>query len=329
MARYYIGVDGGGTNCRVRLADRNLGTLSEITIRDASNLQIEAGDAAYANVRRGIDEVLEKSGLGRAALADTYAAFCMAGGRSESARNAFASRAWDVAGVKVYDDIDAAHAGALGGEEGAVIIAGTGSAALAIVGGQRHQCGGWGFHLGDQMSGAILGRELLRRAFEAREGLVTGSPLTDAALDRVGGDLQTAMDWSFPVKAIVARDKARPASADNLEVSVEPFTAGGRTFHDFLIGRAPADFGGFSHMIFEYYAKGDPVAQDLIDLQLGYVDNYVRWFKARGATRMAPTGGVSDGMYDLLVERYGDFIVKPVGDNLSGAVILAKQNFPD
>ncbi|RYD89964.1 MAG: hypothetical protein EOP61_30545, partial [Sphingomonadales bacterium] len=306
MARYYIGVDGGGTNCRVRLADRDLRTLAESTIRDASNLQIEAGDAAYANVRRGIDEVLEKSGLGPAALADTYAAFCMAGGRSESARNAFASRAWDVADLKVYDDIDAAHAGALGGEEGAVIIAGTGSAALAIVGGQRHQCGGWGFHLGDQMSGAILGRELLRRAFEAREGLVTGSPLTDAALERVGGDLQTAMDWSFPVKAIVAKDKGKPSAIDNLEVSVEPFTAGGNTFRDFLIGRAPADFGGFSHMIFEYYAKGDPVAQELIALQLGYVDNYVKWFKARGATRMAPTGGVSDGMYDLLVARYGD-----------------------
>jgi hypothetical protein len=34
-------------------------------------------------------------------------------------------------------------------------------------------------------------------------------------------------------------------------------------------------------------------------------------------------------MYDLLVARYGDFIVTPVGDNLSGAVILARQNFPD
>lgn len=331
MAKYYLGVDGGGTNCRIRLADRDLKTLAETTIRDASNLQLEAGDAAYANVRRGIDEVLHKSGLGRAALADIYAAFCMAGGRSESARNAFAGRAWDVAGLRVYDDIDAAHAGALGGEEGAVIIAGTGSAALAIVGGVRHQCGGWGFHLGDQMSGAILGRELLRRAFEAREGLVEGSPLTEAALGRLGGELQIVMDWSFPVKTIVARDpgKPLPAGIDELEASVIPFVAGGDTFVDFSIGRAPADFGRFSHMIFEYFAKGDPVAKELIALQLGYVDNYVKWFKARGATRMAPTGGVSDGMYDLLVARYGDFIVRPQGDNLSGAVILAKQNFPD
>lgn len=331
MAKYYLGVDGGGTNCRIRLADRDLKTLAETTIRDASNLQIEAGDAAYANVRKGIDEVLHKAGLGRDVLTDTYAAFCMAGGRSESARNAFAARAWDVADLRVYDDIDAAHAGALGGEEGAVIIAGTGSAALAIVGGVRHQCGGWGFHLGDQMSGAILGRELLRRAFEAREGLVDGSPLTEAALARLGGELQIVMDWSFPVKTIVPKDpgKPLPAGIDELEANVIPFVAGGETFVDFSIGRAPADFGRFSHMIFEYFAKGDPVAKELIALQLSYVDNYVKWFKARGATRMAPTGGVSDGMYDLLVARYGDFIVRPQGDNLSGAVILAKQSFPD
>lgn len=327
MAKLYLGVDGGGTNCRIRLADEKLNTLAETTIRDPSNLQIEAGDAAYANVLKGIDRVLEKAGLDRSALRQTYAAFCMAGGRSESARDAFAARAWDVAGLRVYDDIDAAHAGALGGEEGAVIIAGTGSAALAIVDGQRHQCGGWGFHLGDQMSGAILGRELLRRAYEAREGLVPGSALTEAALAKLGGNLQEIMDWSFPQKAVVARDEARAAEVEHFEVGVKPYRAGDTEYTEFVIGRAPTDFGSFSHLIFEYHEKGDPVARELMDMQLGYVDNYVRWFKARGARRMAPTGGVSDGMYHLLVERYGDFIVRPQGDNLSGAVILARQNF--
>jgi glucosamine kinase len=42
---------------------------------------------------------------------------------------------------------------------------------------------------------------------------------------------------------------------------------------------------------------------------------------------MAATGGVGTRIYPMLRERYGDFIVDPVGDNLSGAVILAKQNF--
>ena len=324
LARYYLGVDGGGTNCRVRIADENLRTLGEATIREASNLQIEAGDAAYQSIGKGVEQALAQGALAPDVLQRTFACFCMAGGRSETSRNAFAARSWPFAGVKVYDDIDAAHAGALGGEEGAVIIAGTGSAALAIVDGKRYQCGGWGFHVGDQMSGAILGRELLRRAYEAREGLVEGSPLTEAALERLGGDLQQIMDWSFPKAKVVARDRT---SVPEVDVEVEPTTIGGRTYDDFVIGRAPVDFGSFTHLIFEYFDKGDAVAKELIALQFSYVDNYVRWFKARGATRMAPTGGVSERMYPMLVERYGDFIVKPQGDNLSGAVILARQNF--
>ena len=326
VARYYLGVDGGGTNCRIRLADENLATLGETAIREASNLQIEAGAAGYQSIIKGLDPVLQQASLSRDVLKDTYACFCMAGGRSETARNAFAGRQWPFAAVKVYDDIDAAHAGALGGEEGAVIIAGTGSAALAIVDGKRHQCGGWGFHVGDQMSGAILGRELLRRAYEAREGLVEGSALTEAALDRLGGDLQIIMDWSFPKAKAVARDGSTLPAVD---VVAEPFTAGDKAYDDFVIGRAPVDYGSFTRLIFEFFEKGDPVARELIDLQMSYVDNYVRWFKVRGATRMAPTGGVSERMYPMLVERYGDFIVKPQGDNLSGAVILARQNFQE
>jgi glucosamine kinase len=324
VAKLYLGVDGGGTNCRVRLADEQLRTLAETTIREAANLQIEAGDAAYAGIAKGLEQVLAQAGVSRDALGTTYACFCMAGGRSESARDAFTARDWPFGAVRVYDDIDAAHAGALGGEEGAVIIAGTGSAALAIVDGKRHQCGGWGFHLGDQMSGAILGRELLRRAYEAREGLVEGSALTEASLQKLGGDLQEIMDWSFPMARLVSRSGD---PVEGVDLLVEPTTIGGKSYEDFVIGRAPVDFGGFSHLIFEYFERGDAVARELIELQLGYVDNYVRWFKARGATRMAPTGGVSERMYPLLVERYGDFIVRPQGDNLSGAVILARQNF--
>jgi glucosamine kinase len=234
----------------------------------------------------------------------------MAGGRSVIDRDAFEHRQWPFAAVRVYDDIDAAHAGALGGDEGAVIIAGTGSAALAIVDGKRHQCGGWGFHIGDQMSGAILGRELVRRAVEATDGLVSGSPLTAAVIDKLGGSIDDVMEWSFPKPQ--APVDFRDADGRDLPVTV---------------GRAPKAYGDFSRMIFEYFDQGDPIAKELIDLEMSYVDNYVRWFKARGATRMAATGGVGERLLPMLVERYGSFIVKPLGDNLSGAVILAKQNF--
>lgn len=309
LARYFLGVDGGGTNCRIRLTDEALKTLGE-GHGGPSNLQIQNGDLAYRSILDGARAAFAAAGLPDAAYAQTYACACMAGGRSVADRELFQQRPWPFARLRAYDDIDAAHAGALGGAEGAVIIAGTGSAALGIVNGVRHQAGGWGFHIGDQMSGAILGRELVRWAVEARDGLVDGSPLTDAVIEALGGSNNSVMDWSFPKPATPVEFKDKTGA--ELPVTV---------------GRAPKAYGDFSRMIFDYLDKGDPVAKQLLALEIGYIDIYVNWFKARGLTRMAATGGVGERLFPLLVERYGSFIVKPLGDNLSGAVILAQQNF--
>jgi glucosamine kinase len=306
---FYLGVDGGGTNCRVRLADENLQTLAEVT-NGRSNLQLEGGEPAYRSITEGTRDVFAKAGIDYSETANTFACFGMAGGRLPSARESFAARPWPFAAVKVYDDIDIAHAGALGGEDGAVIIAGTGSAALAIVDGQRFQCGGWGFHIGDQMSGAILGRELVRRAVEATDGLVEGSPLTEALVERLGGNLDAVMAWSFP--KTVGHVEVEPYDG------VTPAT---------LLGRAPTEYGAFTRMIFDYYEQGDKVAGELVALQMRYVDNYVRWFEDRGAKRMAAVGGVSARMYPLLRETYGTFIVDPVDESLFGAIVLARKNF--
>ena len=288
MATYFLGVDGGGTNCRIRLADENLVTLADAG-GGRSNLQIENGDPAYKSITEGTREVFAKAGIDFSETANTFACFDMAGGRLPSARTAFAERDWPFAKVTVYDDIDIARAGAMSGEDGAVIIVGTGSAAMALVDGQRHQCGGWGFHVGDQMSGAILGRELVRRAVEATDGLVSGSPLTEATVQALGGNLDAVMDWSFK-------------------------------------DRRPADYGTLIPMLMDYYEKGDPVARELIDLEMSYIDNYVAWFKARGVTRMAAVGGFGTRLYPLMEHRYGDFIVRPQHEPLHGAVSLARQS---
>jgi glucosamine kinase len=306
VPRYYLGVDGGGTNCRIRLADANLVTLADAN-GGRSNLQIDNGEPAFRSISDGTREVFSKAGIDFAQTANTYACFGMAGGRLPSARTAFEQRPWPFAAVKVYDDIDIARSGAHGGEDGGVLIIGTGSACLAIVDGQRHQCGGWGFHIGDQMSGAILGRELVRRTVEATDGLVGGSPLTEAVLARFGGSIDAIMDWSFPHEdKPVAQTAGAPAT---------------------LLGRAPAEYGALMPLFFEYFEKGDAIARELMGLELGYIDNYVRWFKARGVRRMAAVGGFGTRLYPLMIARYGDFIVTPQHEPLHGAVILARQNF--
>ncbi|MBO9589319.1 BadF/BadG/BcrA/BcrD ATPase family protein [Devosia sp.] len=310
MPRYYLGVDGGGTNCRVRLADENLVTLAEVK-NGRSNLQIDAGDPAYKAISDGTRDVFKAAGVDYAQTANTYACFGMAGGRMDTARAEFAARPWPFAGVKVYDDIDIAHAGALGGGEGGVVIIGTGSAAMSIVGGKRYQAGGWGFHIGDQMSGAILGRELARYTVEAEDGLAESSPLTKAVAGALGGDNQGIMTWSF-------------ATAMDLKLLSDDGTEG---CDDALIGRAPGEYGKLMPLWFDYLEQNDPVALKLLDVQMGYIDTYVRWFKSHGAEVMAIVGGLGQRLFPRLTERYGNFVALPQFEPLHGAVLLAKQNF--
>lgn len=91
--------------------------------------------------------------------------------------------------VAVTSDVVSAHAGALGGREGVLLIAGTGAAALGI---DAHDAGsatlvdGWGPELGDFGSGSWLGREALRAVLRASAGLGPATALTDEVATAIG-----------------------------------------------------------------------------------------------------------------------------------------------
>jgi glucosamine kinase len=219
----------------------------------------------------------------------------MAGGRIEKARDGFKSRGFPFASLEVFDDIDIARAGAHEGEDGAVIIVGTGSAGLGLINGERYQIGGWGFPLGDQMSGAILGRELLRKTLLAHDGIISGSPLTKAVINKFGGDPEQLMAWSF----------------NNPEINRPP---------------RPADYGEFVPMFFEYFERGDAIAEDLMQFELAAIDQYVQWFKDKGTKAIALVGGLGSRLTPLLKQHYGTLLVEPRFEPLHGAVILARQH---
>lgn len=296
--KLYLGVDGGGTHCRMLLADSLLKPLAEARIERKSNLQVDEGASAYSAVIELTGMVFREAGLAPESAQRTYACFGMAGGRLESSRAAFEARPFPFARVKVFDDIDIARAGALEGEDGAALIIGTGSAGLGIMAGKRYQIGGWGFHVGDTMSGAILGRELLRISLLAHEGLRPASDLTRAAMAKFGGDANRLMNWSFS-----ANGPDAPAR--------------------------PADYGEHARLVLDYVDRADPVALELLEFQLKSIDQYVDWFRAKGARAIAIVGGLGRGLHDRLVERYGTIIVEPKSTPLQGALILARQLFSE
>ncbi len=312
MRNYYLGVDGGGTKCRMRLADQNLAMLSEAITQSPANLQVRRGDAAYGAVMELIKTVFARAGLDTSAAGQTHACFGMAGARMKSAREAFAARSFPFASLSVVDDIDIARAGAHEGEDGAVLIIGTGSAGLGLINAERLQIGGWGFLVGDAMSGAILGRALLRKSLLAFEGIEPGSPLTEAVMDHFDNQPEKMMAWSFDnpeAKKDMLEQETNALPADQ----ARPLPA------------RPADYGRFVHLFFTHYEQGDPVAEELMQAELKSIDDHVQWFARRGAKAVAVAGGLGQRLFPILKERHGDLLVKPRSEPLHGALILARQ----
>lgn len=89
--------------------------------------------------------------------------------------------------VTVTSDAVLAHAGALNGEPGVILVVGTGVVALAIgADGALRTVDGWGPWLGDEGGGAWIGAAGLRAALRAADGRGPATTLLDAARARFG-----------------------------------------------------------------------------------------------------------------------------------------------
>lgn len=81
--------------------------------------------------------------------------------------------------ITLTTDAQIALAGAVGGEDGVVVIAGTGAIALGMCQGRMERAGGWGYLLDDRGSGYDLGREAIIAALRAFDGRGEETALQD------------------------------------------------------------------------------------------------------------------------------------------------------
>lgn len=110
--------------------------------------------------------------------------------------------------VAISSDALTSHAGALAGEPGVVLAAGTGAVAIAIGRHGRFQrVDGWGPWLGDEGSGAWLGLAGLRAAARAQDGRGPETALRDAAWREFEGPAPLALKLAVddnPARTVAA-----------------------------------------------------------------------------------------------------------------------------
>lgn len=177
----YLGIDGGGTGCRAAVADASGRVLGRGEAGPANIASDLAG--AQANILAAAGQALAGSGIALSALS---AGLGLAG--ANAAGVAVRLRAvLPFARLRIETDAVAAVKGALGTGDGIVVALGTGSVFARQRAGQIQQIGGWGLMLGDEGSGAWLGRALLSAVLAAVDGLGPVTPFLTRVLDDNGG----------------------------------------------------------------------------------------------------------------------------------------------
>ena len=281
----FLGVDGGGTGCRVRLVDAAGHVLGEGTA-GAANIRLGLNES-WGQILAATDQALAAAGLDRNALARIRTGLGLAGITGPAEAERVRAAAPGFAGVVAETDAHTACLGAFGGRDGAILILGTGSAGYAIVGGRSHPIGGWGFEISDDGSGAQLGREAIRAAVRAYDGLGPASDLTQAIMARLGGHPPDVVAW---------------------------------------VGSArPGDYGSLAPLVVEFARQDDPVATALMRAAAAHVATFVRRLLELGAGRVALMGGLAPILRDWLDPALTGVLTTAEGDAMDGAVLLARR----
>ncbi|MCI0514581.1 hypothetical protein L0128_15310 [candidate division KSB1 bacterium] len=181
MERYVIGVDGGGTETLGVLANTNGTILAQAKV-GATNYQVIGGP----KLKVELESLFQKLGIDTKnptkKVSQIYLGLAGAGRESDRKEiSALFSGVPYAERLTVESDAMIALAGAFSGEEGIIIIAGTG----AICFGRNKtgpivRSGGWGYLLGDEGSGFFIGQQAIMAALKDLDGRGEKTALREA-----------------------------------------------------------------------------------------------------------------------------------------------------
>lgn len=280
-----LGIDGGGTSCRARLAAFSGEMLGEASAGPA-NLQLGLQQSFGAVITAAL-QCLQQAGLSRFQLSRVVACLALAGA-SEPSHLAAAQAAKHPFGKAVITtDAHAACIGAHGECDGGIVAVGTGSIGWAVLKGQSYRVGGWGLPFSDEGSGSWLGGEALRRLLWARDGRITWTPLLRELFADFNNDPHAIVRFSQDAR--------------------------------------PRDLAAFAPRIFAFGERGDTVAVELMQAAARHIEALACRLIATGADRIALVGGCAPSIKRWLGHDTASHLVEPIGDALQGALQIARS----
>ncbi len=205
MEIYYIGVDGGGSKTHALLLNQEFKIIAE-SFSLSANIRTNL-DLAYTSITTAIDELVNSYQLNCAQIRIGVGI----AGYSVATNLAILKERLEAKYpiVKLESDCHIACLAAHQGNDGAIVICGTGIVSYIISNGISKQIGGWGFPHGDLGGAAWIGLEICKLLCKAVDQIIPYSPLLKAVYSKFNQDTIQYKSWllkATPAEfAIVAR----------------------------------------------------------------------------------------------------------------------------
>ena len=287
-SQLFIGIDGGGSKCRATIFCPQRGVLG-------------TGVAGRANPLHGLEQTFESI------LASTQLAITDAKLNTDDVSTLVAGLGlagvnvprlfeqvsqWQHPFAKMYltTDLHTACIGAHEGNDGAVIITGTGSCGYAHVGAQSLLIGGHGFALGDKGSGAWLGQQAAEHVLLNLDGFAEDTGLTQAILSHF--NVTDAM-------GIVEN----------------------------LAGQSSSTYAKLARIVLQQAESGDAVAILIVRQGALYISDMARKLFAIHPTRFSMIGGLAEPLCSWLDDDVSARVELAISPPEIGAILFAQQQF--
>src|SRR5262245_35753852 len=280
----YLGIDGGGSRCRARIEDESGRLLGEASSGPATT-RIGV-DKAWRSIMEATETAAAQAGLASDDFSRMRAGIGLAGLSRRGAEEALKKIAHPFASVTFISDGMAACLGAHSGADGAIVVAGTGSVGVGLIGGREIRLGGYGFPVSDEGSGADIGLQVVRLAVRDFDRRGEMTPLLGEVLGAFDHDPYQAVAWS---------EDARPA-----------------------------DYAAFAPIVMRHARDGDPVGRRIVERAADAIGDLLDLFLARGIERLSLVGGLSEAITPWLTPDLRARLKRPDADAAAGALLVAR-----
>jgi len=194
MIDFLIGVDGGGTGTRVRLARIDGMELAE-GVSGPSGL-IHGIANAWASVEDAAGMAFRAAGIDFPARDTIAIGLGLAGVHNRAWAAEFVAANPGYARVALESDGHTTVLGAHRGQAGAIIALGTGSVGeIRRADGVHVEVGGWGFPAGDEASGAWIGLRAANHMQQVLDGRVPASAFSADLAQACGDGRDALQNW--------------------------------------------------------------------------------------------------------------------------------------